>query len=884
MKDSAARLALFFSAFLSHWLVTLLVQFEANYLYGSSQSVLTSNATLILSQEQNIALAALVAVAGLFAVGTRSARWMFIAWVTLCNLYVALNILSVKVFNQYFRPSFADGQFEGGAALWDSIAFEIDGTLILNIGVVALMTIILCITSSKCKTMSRGLTAKISVSTLVVCAVAILAGQITVSEAKPTNTNFVSHPFIAFMQDKLSQPSLSPLKAVSAKELDLDYWNNLIQTTAPALPDAAIRAREDIIRSEQPLNLILIIIESVGSLQLFPEESKANPAVTPNIARLQDNALLFDSLYSVFPGTVRSHVALNTGGNTITWGSVSHELSYVYKGPTINRMFSGLGFSTGLFSSQKLEFENMNGFYKGLQYDTYHQFGQLPDADQERFQLNSWGGEEFNTIDRLVQFIDQQASQRKPFYATYLNVATHHPYSTPKDYPGPSASDDRIGRYRNALHYTDAAVGALIQRLEDRGLLNNTLVAITGDHGQAFGDRHVGNLTHKNFLYEENVKNFLMIYSPRFFESNAISHRVGSIGDVFPTLAGLYNKEPKTGGGRNLLAETLQNVPVFFHKNAYPELWGLRFDNWKFIAPRESADFELYDLSKDPLEQTNLATQHNANVETFRKLVQNWYVRTNDRFTAQLENYRYIGGRGLGDGDLLGYGPKIITVGHADYSVRDTDFVEQTLVHPLENLVVWTKWVGYPYEKTINYRFIGPNGLARAFDFTLEAEWSTTRVKYGGEEMVEGPWRVELWDGDKKLIETTYNVRADSPLYLPQSPPMQALYSEIGSYAHRYTTRKEDYVSVPYLKRDHLPVAWNRWPSFDKDVELVFNWKSPSGRVLRDTFTARQGWDQTWVDYPGRLPLEPGNWNVNIIELDSHREIAQMNFIVLPQH
>lgn len=884
MKDSAARLVLFISAFLSHWLITLLVQFEANYLYGSSQSVLTSSTTLILSQEQNIALAVLVAFAGLFAAGNRSTRWVFIAWVTLCNLYVASNILSVKIFNQYFRPSFADGQLEGGSALWDSIAFEIDGTVLLNLGVVALMAIILGITSSRRKKISRGLTVKISASTLAIVAVAIFAGRIPMSDIMPNNANFASHPLVVFIQDTRSQTNASPQLTVSAQEPDLDYWQTQSQFTAPNLPEAARRAHETIQRSEQQPNLILIVLESVGSLQLFPEGGEANPAITPNISRLQKHALVFDSLYSVFPGTVRSHVALNTGGNTITWGSVSHELSYEYKGPTINRTMSSFGFATGLFSSQKLEFENMNGFYRGLQFDTFHQFGQLPGAEQERFQLNSWGGEEFKTLDRVFQFVDQTTAQGKPFYAAYLNVATHHPYSTPKDYPGPSKSEDRVGRYQNALHYTDAAVGDLIRRLEDRGLMDNTLVAITGDHGQAFGDRHVGNLTHKNFLYEENVKNFLLLYSPRYFDSGSVSHRIGSIGDIFPTLADLYKAEQRTGGGRSLFAETLPNIPVYFHKNAYPELWGLRYDNWKFIASREGGDAELYDLSKDPLEQNNLAAHHGANIESFKTLIQNWYVRTNDRFTAQLENYRYIGGRGLAGDDLLGYGPKIIAVGHSDYSVRETDFVEQTLVNPLENLVVWTKWVGYPYEKIINYRFIGPNGVARTFDFTLEAEWSTTRVKYGGEEMAEGPWRVELWDAERKLIEANYEVRADSPLFLPQSPPLQTLHGEVGSYTSEYTTRKEDYVSASYLTRDLLPVAWNRWPSFEKDIELVFNWKSPSGRVLKDTFTARQGWDQTWVDFPGRLPLEPGNWQVSVVELDSHREIAQMGFSVLPQH
>ena len=89
---------------------------------------------------------------------------------------------------------------------------------------------------------------------------------------------------------------------------------------------------------------------------------------------------------------------------------------------------------------------------------------------------------------------------------------------------GPFPENDELGRYHNALHTGDAALGTFICGLKQRQLLDNTLLIFCGDHGEAFG-QHDGNFGHTLFIYEENVHVPLLFVAPgtgrRAAESNA---------------------------------------------------------------------------------------------------------------------------------------------------------------------------------------------------------------------------------------------------------------------------------------------------------------------------------------------------------------------------
>jgi arylsulfatase A-like enzyme len=120
------------------------------------------------------------------------------------------------------------------------------------------------------------------------------------------------------------------------------------------------------------------------------------------------------------------------------------------------------------------------------------------DADMAATASQVYHGPE---IRRLLRWVDGLPRGQR-FLATWIPIAGHHPYETPE--PGPFPDNEEIDRYRNAQHYADASLGALLRGLKERGLEKDTLVVVIGDHGQAFG-QHPGNFGHTLFIYEENV-------------------------------------------------------------------------------------------------------------------------------------------------------------------------------------------------------------------------------------------------------------------------------------------------------------------------------------------------------------------------------------------
>ena len=86
------------------------------------------------------------------------------------------------------------------------------------------------------------------------------------------------------------------------------------------------------------------------------------------------------------------------------------------------------------------------------------------------------------------------------------------------------------------MFYTDSIIESLVVKLEENNLAKDTLIFIVGDHGEAFGNIHKSNFIHKNYLYEENIRNYLMIIDLEIKITPLSSRRRGFVADVMPTI------------------------------------------------------------------------------------------------------------------------------------------------------------------------------------------------------------------------------------------------------------------------------------------------------------------------------------------------------------
>jgi arylsulfatase A-like enzyme len=192
--------------------------------------------------------------------------------------------------------------------------------------------------------------------------------------------------------------------------------------------------------------------------------------------------------------------------------------------------------------------------------------------------------------------------------------------------------ENEIDRYRNALHYADAALGELLEGLRARGLDRDTLFVIFGDHGEAFG-QHDGNYGHTLFVHEENVHVPYLIAAPGLTQQPERVARVASLIDTAPTVLDLLGIAAPGGyQGRSLL-DGQTNMALFCTDYSLGFL-GLRDGRWKVIHEWESGRSWLYDLETDPEEQRDVAALYLERTAAYREHLLRWAAAQKYRITT----------------------------------------------------------------------------------------------------------------------------------------------------------------------------------------------------------------------------------------------------------
>jgi lipoteichoic acid synthase len=281
---------------------------------------------------------------------------------------------------------------------------------------------------------------------------------------------------------------------------------------------------------------------------------------------------------------------------------------------SIAAVLRGRGYRAALFHSGRFKYLGMESVIRNRGYEV------LEDAGDIGWNRNSsFGIEEGPTVGRLLSWVDGLPRGER-FFATYVPVAGHHPYETPK--PGPFRERQEIDCYRNALHYADSALGELVAGLRSRGLDRETLFVFVGDHGQAF-NQHQRNVGHNLFIYEENVRVPLVIAAPGLITEGMRVPGLTSHVDVVPTILDLLGvTAPADYQGLSRLVG--KRATVQFFTDSSLALVGLREENWKYVHEIESNRHKLFDLAEDPDEQRNLADRHPERVDRYKAQLLEW--------------------------------------------------------------------------------------------------------------------------------------------------------------------------------------------------------------------------------------------------------------------
>jgi arylsulfatase A-like enzyme len=407
-------------------------------------------------------------------------------------------------------------------------------------------------------------------------------------------------------------------------------------------------------------NILLIVWDTIRAENLSLYGYKRE--TTPNLERLAKSGVVFEKAISTSPWTLPSHASIFTG-------RYPHELSTNWwraldtKYPTVAETLSNSGYLTGGFVANFWYGTYELGLSRGFVH--YEDYGVSPGDIFRSSQLvrSVTGTRIFRYITNYCDTLGRKSARRindaflrwlstrevRPFFAFINYFDAHDPYLAPEPYNvrfGPE-NDWRdpliidkwrqtanpiserelaaeIDAYDGTIAYMDQQLGRLLEELKRRSLIDNTLVIITSDHGEQFGEH--GLYHHSNSLYRPLLHVPLVIaFPPAIPEGIRIPVPVSLI-DIAATIGDIIEL-PDTGKlpGQSLSrywndsfmdGPQESKTPLFseVRKNSGPQrlpftkgdMKSLLMDGLHYIRNGDGQE-ELYDFDNDPAETQDLS-------------------------------------------------------------------------------------------------------------------------------------------------------------------------------------------------------------------------------------------------------------------------------------
>ena len=367
------------------------------------------------------------------------------------------------------------------------------------------------------------------------------------------------------------------------------------------------------------LNVVLITIDTLRADHVGCYGYK--PIKTPNIDGLAADGARFERAFAVVPVTLPSHSSMLTGTYPMLSGMhdfSGNKLSPLQ--PTLASVLKQAGYQTGAVIAAAV-LDSRFGLNQGFDfYYDHFEFNRLDEANLDEMERPG------NVVADVALDWLAKNSQKKFFLWMHL-YDPHFPYHPPEPYSREYAAQP----YDGEIAFADEQVGRLLRFLKEKGIYKNTVIVLSGDHGESLGEH--GEKTHGFFIYNATMHVPLIIRLPQNAAARVVADPV-SLVDLMPTVLGAVGLGvPSQVQGRSLLPELQAERDVQANRDLtlYGETFLPRIHfNWSELRGSENTKYhfidaprpELYDLAKDPGEVHNLIAEKKAVAEEMRaKLV-----------------------------------------------------------------------------------------------------------------------------------------------------------------------------------------------------------------------------------------------------------------------
>ena len=360
------------------------------------------------------------------------------------------------------------------------------------------------------------------------------------------------------------------------------------------------------------MNILLITLDTLRAD--FLSCYKQGNAQTPNLDRLASQGTLFERCISQTPLTLPAHVTILSGTYPL-YHQVRDNGGFQVPGQLefVSEALHDSGYNTSAFIGAYV-LHSKWGVNQG-----FTEFSDDFDLDKYYTTTSEMEKKAEEVLANAETWLKTHGHEQKFF--TWIHLYDPHiPYAPPppfdKKYPDTP--------YRGEVEYVDDQLGKFFRFLKEEGFEENTLIVVTGDHGEGLWNHNED--THGVFVYDTTVWVPLIIKAPFKFPVDRVSDLVEHV-DIAPTLlqaAGVT--APASYQGESLL-DTLLNKGNKKKHTAYTEsfyarlhrgwapLQALFSEEWKYIlAPND----ELYQVPQDPEEKNNLSIKKSFIKKKFR--------------------------------------------------------------------------------------------------------------------------------------------------------------------------------------------------------------------------------------------------------------------------
>ncbi len=358
-------------------------------------------------------------------------------------------------------------------------------------------------------------------------------------------------------------------------------------------------------RPDRQPNFVVLLMESWSAK--FLESHGYSAEVAPNFNRLAHQGVLFENFYASGGRSANGLFSILTGIPDRAGRTILRSSRIFNRFGSLPLLLKKKGYQTLFVHGGDLHFDNLD---TGLPHLGFDHLAGMKEMEDSGLYSRRWtmGFHDEDMYDMLLRKTDElyAGAPERPFFAMAFTSNNHHPFGLPDPSFAIFPESDPEAAFKNSYHYSDYALGKLIDIIRTKPYFQNTIILIVADHSH-----------HANLDYLQDREIPLLVYAPSFFQPERRTDIAGQL-DLLPTLLSLSGGDsPYAAMGRDLTVPA-ERPFAFFAGGSNTDIIGMMRDGFIYYHYLRSSQSILLkgthpvDMRDMQAEQPQLAVELDA--------------------------------------------------------------------------------------------------------------------------------------------------------------------------------------------------------------------------------------------------------------------------------